>query len=66
MYVRQVTDLSTRLDRANLMAGTTLGRYRLVDRIGEGGMGEVWKAYDANLDRDVVNPTRSRATIDVP
>lgn len=39
MYVRQVTDLSTRLERATLTAGTTLGRYRLVDRNGEGGHG---------------------------
>ncbi|MFD9005009.1 protein kinase [Streptomyces sp. NPDC059582] len=29
------------------------GRYRLIDRIGSGGMGEVWRAYDANLHREV-------------
>ena len=47
-----------------LSAGTRLGPYEIVALIGAGGMGEVYRARDTKLNRDVaikVLPDRSRA-----
>ena len=49
-----------------LTPGTTVGPYSVIAKIGEGGMGEVYRARDTKLDRDVALKVLPQAFTDDP
>ena len=49
-----------------LETGTKLGIYEVTGKLGEGGMGEVYRAHDTTLERDVALKVLSDAFVADP
>jgi serine/threonine protein kinase len=53
ILAKQVTTMTGNNDDLNMLVGKSLGQFRIVERIGAGGMATVFKAYQPTLDRYV-------------
>ena len=49
-----------------MTSGSRLGPYEIIAKLGEGGMGEVWRARDTRLDREVAIKVLTEAFVEDP